>query len=206
MVESFDMETANMSNVMVGREHTITQSADGLAKSVKENTDKITKSVGDSTADIQNKTDTLKASFDKNKWTFSGVADGLGETFRSAISKIKDYWDPFVDSVNGEHTLFGKTFNVNLPKIKLPGLAQGAVIPPNKEFMAVLGDQKNGTNIETPLDTMIEAFNTALSQNNGGGRTEINFLLPDRRKVAQYVLEGGRVIQTSTGRNPFELA
>ena len=71
--------------------------------------------------------------------------------------------------------------------------------------MAMLGDQKSGTNIETPLATMVEAFNQALAQNGGAGKTEINFLLPDRRKVAQYVLEGGRIMQTSTGRNPFEL-
>lgn len=34
----------------------------------------------------------------------------------------------------------------------IPKLAQGAVIPPNREFMAVLGDQKSGTNIEAPAD------------------------------------------------------
>ena len=40
---------------------------------------------------------------------------------------------------------------------KIPMLAQGAVIPPNKEFMAVLGDQRHGTNIEAPLATIEEA-------------------------------------------------
>ena len=37
-------------------------------------------------------------------------------------------------------------------------MAQGAVIPPNKEFLAILGDQKSGTNIEAPLDTIVDAF------------------------------------------------
>lgn len=32
----------------------------------------------------------------------------------------------------------------------VPKLAAGAVIPPNREFMAVLGDQTSGNNIETP--------------------------------------------------------
>ncbi len=32
----------------------------------------------------------------------------------------------------------------------IPGLASGAVIPPNREFTAVLGDQTSGRNIETP--------------------------------------------------------
>ena len=49
-------------------------------------------------------------------------------------------------------------FNVQLIRLpKIPMLAQGAVIPPNKEFMAVLGDQRNGTNIEAPLATIEEA-------------------------------------------------
>ncbi|OUQ56235.1 hypothetical protein B5E58_11210 [Tyzzerella sp. An114] len=32
----------------------------------------------------------------------------------------------------------------------VPMLAEGAVIPPNQEFLAILGDQKSGRNIETP--------------------------------------------------------
>ena len=163
-------------------------------------------SVGNDISGVQDKLNGLKSSFDKNKWTFSGVAEGLGQTFRSAINKVGDFWNSFANSVNGQHEIFGKSFSINLPKI--PRLAQGAVIPPNKEFMAVLGDQKSGTNIETPLQTMVDAFNTALSQNgrSGNGVTEINFLLPDRRRVAQYVIEGGKVMQTSLGRNPFDLA
>ena len=40
---------------------------------------------------------------------------------------------------------------------QIPYLAQGAVIPPNAPFMAMLGDQKHGTNIEAPLSTIQEA-------------------------------------------------
>ncbi len=39
----------------------------------------------------------------------------------------------------------------------IPHLAQGAVIPPNREFLAVLGDQRHGTNVEAPLSTIQEA-------------------------------------------------
>ncbi len=58
----------------------------------------------------------------------------------------------------------GKRFGFNIPYVsewQVPYLAQGAVIPPNRQFMAVLGDQKSGMNIETPLETMIEAFRQA---------------------------------------------
>lgn len=51
-----------------------------------------------------------------------------------------------------------------LPHWTPPRLAQGAVIPPNREFMAVLGDQKSGTNIEAPLETMVQAFRQAMAE------------------------------------------
>ena len=39
----------------------------------------------------------------------------------------------------------------------IPALASGAVIPPNRKFLAVLGDQKSGTNVEAPLSTIKQA-------------------------------------------------
>lgn len=47
----------------------------------------------------------------------------------------------------------GRSFGVYIPSIsevRLPRLATGAVIPPNREFLAVLGDQTSGNNIEAP--------------------------------------------------------
>lgn len=49
----------------------------------------------------------------------------------------------------------GSSIGINIPSIsetKIPRLAQGAVIPPNREFLAVLGDQRSGTNLEAPED------------------------------------------------------
>ena len=144
---------------------------------------------------------------------FYGIINGVVGIFEAGVNLIVSAlnalyipvpWDWAQKVVGSDHIGFNIK-PITLSRIA-PGLAQGAVIPPNKEFMAVLGDQKNGTNIETPLSTMVEAFNTALSQNGGAGKTEITFVTPDRRTLAKYVLEGGRVIQTSTGRNPFELA
>lgn len=53
----------------------------------------------------------------------------------------------------------------------VPALANGAVISPNSEFLALLGDQKSGVNIETPLSTMIDAFNAALDARGGNGNS-----------------------------------
>jgi hypothetical protein len=80
-----------------------------------------------------------------------------------------------------------------VPQIpSIPRLAQGAVIPPNREFLAVLGDQKQGTNIEAPLQTIVDAFNMALSQNGGysGGNTEV-VLEIDGREFGRAVVEQG---------------
>lgn len=72
----------------------------------------------------------------------------------------------------------------------IPHLARGAVIPPNREFMAVLGDQKSGTNIETPLDTMVQAFRQALSQSGfGSGRTQTVIVQVGRRELGRVVYE-----------------
>lgn len=62
---------------------------------------------------------------------------------------------------------------------RIPALAQGAVIPPNREFLAVLGDQKSGTNIETPLPTMIQAVRQALAEVGYNGQSEAYLMLDD---------------------------
>ena len=70
--------------------------------------------------------------------------------------------------------------------VQLPRLASGAVIPPNKEFLAVLGDQKQGTNIETPLATMLAAFKQALAESGYGGNNEATLVL-DRETLGKVV-------------------
>ena len=77
----------------------------------------------------------------------------------------------------------GKKFGFNLPKLKnasfsrIPKLAHGAVIPPNREFLAVLGDQKHGTNIETPESLLREIY--------AEGNAETNALLQQLIQVMQ---------------------
>lgn len=52
-------------------------------------------------------------------------------------------------------TPFSGLRTISVPQI--PYLAQGAVLPANKPFLAMVGDQKHGTNIEAPLETIQEA-------------------------------------------------
>lgn len=72
----------------------------------------------------------------------------------------------------------GKSFGINIPainEISIPRLAQGAVIPPNREFLAVLGDQKQGTNIEAPASEIEAAVARGMQSGNGiyGGQLTI---------------------------------
>ena len=88
------------------------------------------------------------------KNAFGGIIDGINNGF-SGVNAI-------IERIKGNSILNGIFPNLfKLPKV--PALAQGAVIPANREFLAVLGDQKSGTNIEAPLDTIVAAVMQALN-------------------------------------------
>ncbi|MBR3561920.1 MAG: hypothetical protein IKN81_10435 [Oscillospiraceae bacterium] len=78
------------------------------------------------------------------------------------------------DVVAGLNRLPGNSFSpirlrvptVTLPRI--PALAEGAVIPANREFLAVLGDQTSGRNIEAP-----EALLRQMAQEAASANTEL---------------------------------
>ena len=74
--------------------------------------------------------------------------------------------------------------------VQLPRLASGAVIPPNREFMAVLGDQKSGTNIETPLSTMVQAFKQAMNETGVAGSRQMTVIFQlDRRELGRAIYQ-----------------
>ena len=109
----------------------------------------------------------------------------------TAFNKISFDVPEWVPEIGGKK--FGFDFDeVDLGRVSIPKLATGAVIPPNREFLAVLGDQKQGTNIEAPLQTIVDAFNIALAQNGnvGGGNTEV-VLEIDGREFGRAVVEQG---------------
>lgn len=79
----------------------------------------------------------------------------------------------------------------SLPSIEpanIPALAQGAVIPPNREFLAVLGDQRSGYNIEAPADLIrqmvIEGIQAAGISGGSNQPIQVNVLL-DGKVVAR---------------------
>lgn len=113
-----------------------------------------------------------------------GVVNAIIIAFESFVNTVIDGINWLIKKANSIAGAVG--IKKTIPEIQkldlgtIPYLAQGAVIPPNREFMAVLGDQKSGTNIETPLATMIEAFRTAMrDMNMSGGQNEAYLVIDD---------------------------
>ena len=135
-----------------------------------------------------------------------GVVNGINIILK-AFNKLRVDIPSWVPGIGGRR--LGFNFNL-LTAPQIPYLAKGAVIPPNAPFMAMLGDQKRGTNIEAPLSTIEEALENVLAKrgmnsgNNGGSwrfTAQIN-----RRTLFDELLDEAKIRQMRTGRNPFEMA
>ena len=132
----------------------------------------------------------------------NGLIGGFENAINGIITMFEKMINWIVDGINSisfdiPDWLGGGHFGFDIPRVSfgrvsIPRLAQGAVIPPNREFLAVLGDQKQGTNIEAPLQTIVDAFNIALqgNANFGGGNTEV-VLEIDGREFGRAVVEQG---------------
>lgn len=164
------------------------------------------------------------------KKIFKGVWDALVDIAKTPINLIiglingltgavEDALNWIIDGINElsfttpdwlPGDLGGQTFGFDLSQIdipKIPKLAQGAVIPPNSEFLAVLGDQKRGTNIEAPLDTITQAVLQALvSYGGAGGNQKISVTIPltlNGRTITQIVIDDINDYIKRNGRSPI---
>lgn len=130
--------------------------------------------------------DAFAAAFDKkwgNFWrgenaTFVTIWNGILDGLQNGINNAIDGLNSLAMAANGMSDLTGKRYKSLGPIIvnKIPMLAQGAVIPPNREFLAVLGDQKQGTNYEVPDEKLRQLIREEM---NGGesGEMVINNVL-----------------------------
>lgn len=75
--------------------------------------------------------------------------------------------------------------------VDLPRLASGAVIPPNREFLAVLGDQRQGMNIEAPAEMIRQmvADGIRAAGIGSGSRPQTVILQVGRRELGRVVYE-----------------
>lgn len=110
------------------------------------------------------------------KHVFIGVRNVIASIINSLLKLIAEGLNFIqVDIPEWVPIIGGRRFGFNIQRVpQIPYLAQGAVIPPNREFLAVLGDQTSGTNIEAPLETIKQALAEVMAQ-YGGGDIYINF-------------------------------
>ena len=113
----------------------------------------------------------------------------------SKINTIKFTVPSWVPGVGGK-SIGGHLSS--LSEVHLPRLATGAVIPPNKEFLAVLGDQKSGTNIETPLATMVDAFKQAMAESGANATTVVIQL--DGKEIARSTVKNINNMTRAAGK------
>ena len=102
----------------------------------------------------------------------------------------------FFDSLSGKR--FGFDFALlNAPQI--PYLAKGAVLPANKPFLAMVGDQKHGTNVEAPLATIQEAVAIVMEDMIPAMMAGFEAVVNEQRATRQIV-EGIDIGDTTIGQ------
>lgn len=117
-------------------------------------------------------------------WFTSNLITPLTDGFRGFANNVIGFFEGLANAaINGINSIInafnkisfeipdwvpvigGKSWGFNLPTmsgVSLPRLAEGAVLPGNDPYLAVVNDQKHGTNIESPLSTIVEAMMIAL--------------------------------------------
>lgn len=147
---------------------------------------------------------------------WSGIKEGIESTFRTVVNAIIRGMNtiiavPFnkinsmLNTIRNAHFLgispFQNMWGVNpLPVPQIPMLARGAVIPANRQFLAVLGDQRNGNNLETPESLLRQI----VREEAGGAGSRYEFIARlDRRTLFDEVITEAKLRKGQTGKNPL---
>ncbi|MDO4649457.1 MAG: hypothetical protein Q4B26_12475 [Eubacteriales bacterium] len=160
------------------------------------------------------------------KSIFSDVFDSLIELAKGPINSVIGLINGLIEKINGrlgwiENTMkfsvggtipiINRRWSYTSPSLHLgrvntiPYLAKGAVIPPNSEFMAMLGDQKAGRNLEAPESLIRQIMREELGNNTGGKSTYEVPIYLGTREIARAVIDEAKLMRIQSGRNPFEL-
>lgn len=147
---------------------------------------------------------------------WSGIKEGIESTFRAVVNAIIRGMNtiiavPFnrinsmLNTIRNAHFLgispFQNMWGVNpLPVPQIPMLARGAVIPANRQFLAVLGDQRNGNNLEAPESLLRQI----VREEAGGAGSRYEFIARlDRRTLFDEVITEAKLRKGQTGKNPL---
>lgn len=126
----------------------------------------------------------------------NGVVAGINAMI-NALNSLK------INIPNWIPEIGGNSFGFNIPTLsapQIPFLATGAVIPPNAPFLAMLGDQKSGNNIEAPEELIRKIVREESGNGNNGGNVTFPVYV-DGNKLFEIMLSKAKLMQASTGTN-----
>jgi phage-related protein len=198
----------------------------GVWDSVKSKTSQVWESV---TTFVSNKVEAIKNAItnkfntarDAVKSAFEGIIDFIKAPINQAISIVNNAVGMINNAIGGIESAFSfgpwtvptpfgsKTigFHATFPRIgTIPYLASGAVIPPRGEFLAVLGDQKKGNNLEAPESLLRQIVREESGKGQGDGNTYNVTVNASGRKLLDIIISEAEMRRNRNGKNPFELA
>lgn len=128
--------------------------------------------------------------------------NAMGQVIVKAINNLIDGLNHIKvpDRVPG---IGGKGINLSHANFtRVPYLAQGAVIPAGNPFLAVLGDQTKGNNLEMPENLLRKIVSEESGKGTGMIKLVVNL---DSRTVLEQLIDTAKEMQMSNGQNVFEL-
>lgn len=166
-------------------------------------------------------TDKFNAARDAVKSAFEGIVNFIKAPINQAISIVNNAVGMINNAIGGIESAFSfgpwtvptpfgsKTigFHATFPRIgTIPYLASGAVIPPRSEFLAVLGDQKRGNNLETPESLLRQIVREESGKGQGNGNTYNVTVNASGRKLLDIIIDEAELRRRRNGgQNPFFL-
>lgn len=140
------------------------------------------------------------------KGTVNLIIDGLNLLWRGIYGVVSGIVNGIGSIAEALGELLGQDWGFTMPAEPplIPKLAQGAVLPANKPFLAMLGDQKNGTNIEAPLSTIEQAVENVLGRQGTDGPYTIVLQVGSQR-LGSVVLQSLRDISRQNGGLALDL-
>ena len=138
---------------------------------------------------------TVSTVWDKMTNAIKTAVNGIIGFINRMISAVVTGINALINALNGLSfdlpDIFGGGhvgFNIStLTAPQIPYLAQGAVIPANREFLAVLGDQRSGTNVEAPLDTIKQAVAEVMEDLQAGQMAGFEAVVSVLREILSAV-------------------
>ena len=144
---------------------------------------------------------------------FSSITRGLSQPLRNAGDAIHGFAKGMCDNIGAALSMLGQSWSYSIPYFNIPALATGAVIPPNSEFLAVLGDQKRGRNIEAPEDLIRQIVRDETGDLASSLVTALMQVMPmmqqgrqDQGDVVMNVYLDGELVAKSVNENNASMA